>query len=92
MRSLPEKLIVTEDYGIGEALTESCVRILLGASTCYLDDDDVCLEDVIEAVVARYNEHSCLLAYTGYVESCNKVGKRPQHYPDFRRGVYITTN
>ena len=91
-RKLPEILTINEDYEIQEWLNKSCARILLSPSSCYLDDDIVCLEEVIRAIVQRYNEHDVLLAYTGYVDACKKVGKRPKHYRDFRKMPVFAEN
>ena len=55
-RELPKSLTVTEDHEIGEFLTlDGVTRILLSPSKCYLDDDIVRLEAVIDEIVKRYN-------------------------------------
>ena len=85
MRELPNQLCINTDYEITEVLTlDGVERILLSPSKCYLEDDVVQLEEVIKAIVDRYNEHDVLLSYTAYVDACNKVGKKPHHYRKFR--------
>ena len=55
-RELPKQLTVTESYEIGELLTSDGVtRILLAPSECYLNDEIVQLEAVIDEIVKRYN-------------------------------------
>lgn len=57
-RELPEQLSINEDYEIQEALTlDGVSRILLHPSKCYLNDDVVQIESVIEAIVDRYNNY-----------------------------------
>lgn len=56
MRELPLQLTVTPDHEIGEFLTcDGVTRILLSPSGCYLNDDVVQLEVVIDEIVKRYN-------------------------------------
>lgn len=58
IRKLPEQLSINESYEIQEALSElGMMRILLHPSKCYLNDDIVQLEDVIEAIIDRYNNY-----------------------------------
>lgn len=58
LRELPFELHITDDYEISEFLTvDGCERILLSPSKCYLNDDVVQLEAVIEEIVRRYNEY-----------------------------------
>lgn len=57
MRELPDKLSINSDFEITESLTlDGVERILLSPSKCYLNDDIVQLEAVIEEIVKRYNE------------------------------------
>lgn len=61
MRDLPDKLFINSDYEITELLTlDGVERILLSPSKCYLNDDIVQLEEVIEEIVKRYNENPML--------------------------------
>ena len=56
MRNLPNKLNVNKDYEITETLTlDGVERILLSPSKCYLNDDIVQLELVIDEIAKRYN-------------------------------------
>jgi len=56
MRELPLQLTVTEGHEIGEFLTyDGVTRIMLSPSKCYLNDDVVQLEAVIDEIVKRYN-------------------------------------
>lgn len=56
MRELPCQLRANEDHEIVELLTcDGVERILLSPSKCYLNDDVVQLEAVIDEIVKRYN-------------------------------------
>ena len=56
MRMFPEQLNVNTSFEITESLTlDGVERILLSPSVCYLKDEIVQLEKVIEEIVRRYN-------------------------------------
>lgn len=88
-RELPEQLSITDDFEIQEALTEFATRILLHPSECYLDDDIVQLENVIRAIVDRYNQWEALMAYRGYVSFCINQNRVPQGFEKFKKDLSL---
>jgi len=51
-------LTVTDKYEIGEFLSaDGVIRILLSPSQCYLNDDEIQLEAIIDELVNRYKDY-----------------------------------
>jgi len=87
-RELPERLSITDDYEIQEALSEpGMMRILLHPSKCYLKDEIVQLENVIEAIINRYNQHESLSAYQRYMDYYIVQNKMPQPFEKFKKAL-----
>lgn len=88
-RELPETLSLTEDYEIQEPIADCATRILLHPSKCYLNDDVVQLEEVIEMIVERYNQHEALLSYQEYVSLCINQNRVPQTFEVFKKDLSL---
>lgn len=89
-RELPEKLNVTDGYEIQEALSKlGMMRILLHPAKCYLNDDVIQLESIIETIVDRYNQHEALLAYQGYVNFCITQNRVPMMFEEFKKDLSL---